>query len=204
MAKKGKVNANKNKEVRREMMEGELKKVADEDLVINQPEVDNGLGPTQGFLNPVPKPPPADGELKDAHYTEAKEGDDEEKEAENEDGDDSPEQEEEGSTVRYFYDNEDEETGKRVGCTFVNMSVHARGDVGYALVGPTDNTGGCIVCGSCVLYPADPEACGVDDVIVVTRAHVLEMSRGPNYQFMFAKMDSVNDTDSEGVVTSYT
>ena len=203
MAKKGKVVANKSTEVKRQMMEGRLKQVADEDLVVNQKEVDND--PSQGFLNPAnKKSPPPTGELKDADYAKPKEDDGESNEGEENDGKDSPQEEKEESGVRYFYENDDEEKGTRVGCTFVNMCVHARGEVGYALVGPTESTGDCIVCGSCVLYPADPEACGVDDVIVVTRAHVVEMARGNNFPFMFLKMHSVNDTDSEGIVTSYT
>jgi hypothetical protein len=170
MAKKSKPSANKKKPVGRQLVEGEMKQSPDDEQVLHQKNVDN-LGPTQGFLNPDNKPPPLTGELKDADY---KEGDDEEKESENDDGDDSPQEEEQESSVQYFYDNEDEETGKRVGCTFVNMSVRAGGDTGCALVGPADSTGGCLVCG---WGPCDDTTSGAD----ITRhtARIVWLSRPP-------------------------
>jgi hypothetical protein len=202
MVKKSKAGRHKNKPAGREMIEGDMKQGPDKDLVANKEDVVND--PSQGFLDPDPKPRSADGELKDAHYAEPKEGDrDDDDEAKNDEGDDSSQEEEEASSVQYFYENNDEK-GKLVGCTFVNMSVHVSGDSAYALVGPTPATGGCVVCGSCDLFPADNAACGGKQVMRMTRAHVFEMSRGPNYQFMYAKACTVNEADSEGVVTTET
>ena len=61
--------------------------------------------------------------------------------------------------VRYF--NEDgDEAGKRIGCGFDNLCVHAEGCNYYALVGLTGTTGNSIVCGAAVLVAADPHQFG--------------------------------------------
>ena len=106
--------------------------------------------------------------------------------------------------MRYFYEDDGEQNGKRIDCAFENMYVHGRGCTYYALVGPTAPTGSAIVCADMVLFPADPDSHGVEDVFILTRTCVLEMKRGPNYQFIYAQMMSIDDTDSEGVVETYT
>ena len=84
------------------------------------------------------------------------------------------------------------------------MCVHAEGRKYHALVGPTAHTGNAILCAAAVLSPADPDSHGVEDIFILTRTYVLEMLRGPNYHFMCAQKVSIDDTDSEGVVETYT
>ena len=108
------------------MMEGELKQVAAEDLLINQKK-DGVSEPTEGFLDngEAKEPEEPQGELNDADYTSAGEGGDEEENEE--DGQESVEQEETTSFVRCFYEGDDEEDGRRTGCAFENPYVHGEG-----------------------------------------------------------------------------
>ena len=82
--------------------------------------------------------------------------------------------------MRYFFNDDDEEKGKRIGCAFDNLRVHGEGRNYYALVGPTARTGNAIMCAAVVLFPADLESHGVEDIFILTRACVVEMMRGPN------------------------
>ena len=106
--------------------------------------------------------------------------------------------------MRYFYEDGDEEKGRRIGCAFENLFVHGEGRNYYAPVGPTARTGNAIVCAAAVLFPVDTDSHGFKDIFILTRTCVLEMKRDPNYQFIYAQMVSIDDTDSEGVVETYT
>ena len=89
--------------------------------------------------------------------------------------------------VRYFYKDEDD-----------TASVHAEGRNHYALVGPTDATGNSIVCDAAVLVVADSGQFGKEDTFIVTRGHVLEIKRGPDFQFMYVLMSSMDHTNDGG------
>ena len=129
-----------NSEVKRTMLEGELKQVATEDLLINQKKNDTNES-TEGFLDNgrAEESEEPQGELNDADYTSAGEGGDEEET--DEDDEESVEQEETTSFVCHFHEDDDEEKGKRIGCAFENLYVHGEGRTYCALVGPTPRTG---------------------------------------------------------------
>ena len=105
--------------------------------------------------------------------------------------------------VIYFYEN-DETDGVRIGCSFENFCVRLVGREHYALVGPTPLTGGAVVCAMAALLPGDPDQYGVDDVYVLTRTCVCEMSRGRDMHFAYAIMHSDEHTDEAGVTETYT
>ena len=108
MPKKG-AKKSKSSEVRREMMEDQLKQVAAEDLLINQKK-DAVNEATEGFFNNAGAEESAEpqGELNNMDYTSAGEGS--AVEDEEEDGQESVEQEEMTAHVRYFYEDDDEQT----------------------------------------------------------------------------------------------
>ena len=82
--------------------------------------------------------------------------------------------------------------------------MHGEGRAYYTLVGPTPRTGEEIVCAAAVLDPCDPDTHGIAAIFEVTRTCVLEMKRDPNDQFMYAVMSAIDNTDSEGVVETFT
>ena len=106
--------------------------------------------------------------------------------------------------VRYFHEDDGEQNGRRIGCAFESLYVHGEGRTYYALVGPTPRTGEEIVCAAAVLVQYDPDTHGVAAIFELTRTSVLEMKRDPNYQFMYAVVSAIGDTDSEGVVGTFT
>ena len=114
------------------------------------------------------------------------------------------EQQETDSCVRYFFEDDVEEIGKRIGCVFENLYVHGGGCTYYALAGPTPRTGEDIVCAATVLVPCDPDTHGVASISKLTRTCVLEVKRGSNYHFMYAVMSAIDDADSEVVVETST
>ena len=113
-------------------MEGRLKQVAAEDLLINQKK-DAVNEATGGFLNNAGAEESAEpqGELNDMDYTSAREGsaekEEEEDEEEEEDIQESVVQGETTAHVRYFHEGDDEQNGKRTGCAFENLCVHGEG-----------------------------------------------------------------------------
>ena len=84
------------------------------------------------------------------------------------------------------------------------MCVHAHGLKHHALVGLTDKTGNSIVCACAILVPVDPDLCGSDPAFLVTRAHVLEMKRGPNYRVVYLLMESIDNTNAGGTAETIT
>ena len=114
------------------------------------------------------------------------------------------EQKETTSLVRYFYEDDDEEKGRRIACAFENLFVHGEMRNYYAPAGPAVHTGDAILCAAPLFFPADPDSNGVEDIIIPMCTCVAEMMRDPNYHFMYAQMLSIDDTDSKGVVETYT
>ena len=142
------------------------------------------------------------GELKDTDYISAGEGGDEDENKE--DGEQSMEQQETDSFVRYFSKDDAGEKGNRIGCAFENLCVRGEGRAYYALVDPTPRAGNEIVSAAAVLVPCDPDSHGVADIFELTRTYVLEMKRSPNFQFIYAVVMCIDNTDSDGVVETST
>ena len=145
------------------------------------------------------EPSAAKRELKEGDYADTTEGSEEK----DDDGGaaSQPRSEADSDTVNpviYFYENDDSRN-PRNGCSFENMCVREMGREHYALVGPTPLTGGALVCAMVALLPGDPDVFGVEDVYVLTRTCVCQMSRGRDMHFAYATMHSEEYTDDNGV-----
>ncbi len=82
--------------------------------------------------------------------------------------------------------------------------MHVEGCNYYAPGGPTAATYNSIVCGAAVLVAADSDQFGEEGIFIVMCGHILEMKRGPDFQFMYALMSSMDHNDDDGTAETFT
>ena len=189
MPKGGNQPANKNAEVKRMMEAGEKGNERGEEKLGTVDEESEGSESAAKT-----------GELQEADYAEEPEGSEGSAEKKKEDSAASSEIDEEDSAAAYpvIYDyKDDDDTKERIGCSMDSFQVREMGREHYALVGPTAQTGGTLVCAMVALVPGNPDLYGIKDAWVLKRTHVCRMARGKDMHFIYATMDS-SEYEGEG------
>jgi len=121
------------------------------------------------------------GEPKEGDFAEPNEGSENSEDQVEADSAVSADKDEEDSVSAYpvIYDYKDDvDNGKPIGCSMETFQVREMGREHYALVGPTAQTGGTLVCAMVALVPGNADKFGINEAWLLKRTHVCRWLAG--------------------------